>query len=73
MRFFYNSLPEKDRRCYAAIEAEKLGHGGINYISKLLGISPGTVRRGMSDLDDESESLSPEKGERKKGVAEKAS
>ena len=29
---FYNSLSEKDRRRYAAIEASKLGYGGDTYI-----------------------------------------
>jgi hypothetical protein len=29
MRKFYNTLSEKDKRRYAAIEAMKLGHGGI--------------------------------------------
>ena len=33
MRAFYRSLRENDRRRYAAIEAAKLGHGGIEYIS----------------------------------------
>ena len=33
MRIFYRSLNERDRRHYAAIEAIKLGHGGIGYIS----------------------------------------
>ncbi len=28
MRIFHDSLSEKDRRRYAAIEATKLGHGG---------------------------------------------
>jgi hypothetical protein len=28
----YGSLSEKDRRRYAAVEAAKLGHGGIAYI-----------------------------------------
>lgn len=28
MRFLYQSLNEKDRRVSAAVEAEKLGHGG---------------------------------------------
>ena len=28
MRMLYQSLSEKDRRRYAAVEAEKLGHGG---------------------------------------------
>ena len=35
MRDFYDSLSEKDRRRYAAIEAEKLGYGGASYIRKL--------------------------------------
>ena len=29
MKWFYLSLSEKDRRRYAAIEAEKLGFGGV--------------------------------------------
>jgi hypothetical protein len=31
MKAFFDSLNEKDRRGYAAIEAMKLGHGGQNY------------------------------------------
>jgi hypothetical protein len=34
MRAFYDSLSEKDRRRYAAIEAEKLGRGGVEYIGQ---------------------------------------
>jgi hypothetical protein len=34
MQQFYHSLSEKDRRRYAAIEAVKLGWGGITYISQ---------------------------------------
>jgi hypothetical protein len=34
---FYISLSEKDKRRYAAIEAKKMGHGGIKYISELFG------------------------------------
>ena len=37
MRMFYDSLSEKDRRRYAAIEAAKLDHGGTAYIANLLG------------------------------------
>ena len=46
MRMFHDSLSEKDRRRYAAIEAAKLGHGGIDYISTLLGCDPKTVDKG---------------------------
>ena len=33
----YESLSEKDRRRYAAVEAKKLDHGGIDYVSCLFG------------------------------------
>ena len=32
MKKFYKSLSEKDKRRYAAIEAQKLGWGGISYV-----------------------------------------
>ena len=51
MRMFYDSLSEKDRRRYAAIEAAKLGHGGTGSISALLGCDPKTIRQGQQDLD----------------------
>ena len=38
MRMFHDSLSEKDRRRYAAIEAAKLGHGGIEYIADRPGL-----------------------------------
>ncbi len=50
MRAFYDSLSEKDRRRYAAVEAEKLGHGGVEYIAAVLGCSERTVRQGRSDV-----------------------
>ena len=51
MRMFHDSLSEKDRRRYAAIEAAKLGYGGTQYISTLLGCDPKTIRQGQQDLD----------------------
>lgn len=53
MQRLYKSLNEKDRRRYAAIEAAKLGWGGISYISALFGCDYYTVRFGLSELDDE--------------------
>ncbi|HMB07457.1 MAG TPA: hypothetical protein VKP69_27460 [Isosphaeraceae bacterium] len=50
MRMFYHSLSEKDRRRYAAIEAAKLGQGGIEYVATLLGCDPKTIRQGQLDL-----------------------
>ena len=50
MRSFFQSLRENDRRCYAALEAAKLGHGGTEYIAAVLGIDPKTIRQGQRDL-----------------------
>lgn len=51
MQRLFTTLSEKDKRRYAGIEAEKLGHGGIDYISKLFAIDPKTIRRGLHELD----------------------
>jgi hypothetical protein len=50
---FYRSLNERDRRWYAAVEAEKLGHGGIEYTSKLLNCDQKTIRCGIRELEPE--------------------
>lgn len=53
MQGFYNSLSEKDRRRYAAIEALKLGWGGISYISQLFKCDDKPIRFGMSELEED--------------------
>jgi len=65
---FFSSLREKDQRRYAAVEAEKLGHGGIEYLSSLLGCDPKTIRQGQADLK-ELPPVPPERC-RKKGADE---
>jgi len=47
---FYESLSEKDRRRYAAIETLKLPHGGQNYISLVLDCDVKTIQQGLLDL-----------------------
>ncbi|MDZ8260426.1 MAG: hypothetical protein RMY63_18780 [Nostoc sp. ChiQUE01b] len=59
MQSYYKSLSEKDRRRYAAIEAEKLGYGGIRYISKLFGCNYRTVNKGITELEQQSLISSP--------------
>ncbi len=49
---FYRTLSEKDRRRYAAIEAKKLGHGGITYIAQVLDCAQSTISIGMRELAD---------------------
>ena len=50
MKRFYQTLSERDKRRYAAIEAHKLGHGGINYVAKILGCHRSTIRTGIAEL-----------------------
>jgi hypothetical protein len=50
---FYDSLSEKDRRRYAAVEALKLPHGGRSYICELLGCDLKTMQQGTLDLEQE--------------------
>ena len=64
MKAFYRSLNEKDRRHYAAIEALKLGHGGIGYISQVLSCDQKTISLGIAELESE---IEPSDQQRKKG------
>jgi len=52
MQRFFGWLSEKDRRRYAAVEAAKLGHGGIEYIAQVLTCDPKTIRQGLRDLEE---------------------
>ena len=50
LRAFYETLSEKDRRRYVAIEARRLGHGGIRYVAQVFGCSERTIERGQAEL-----------------------
>lgn len=66
MKKLFSWLSEKDRRRYAAIEAAKLGHGGVDYVARLFGCDPKTIRAGLQELE---EGQDPAVGRvRKKGV-----
>ena len=67
MRAFYHTLAEKDKRRYAAIEARKLGHGGITYIARVLGCSRETIQKGMAELDQLPEDESGRRQRRRGG------
>ncbi len=66
MQRLFQSLGEAARRHYAAIEAAKLGHGGIEYVARLLGCDPKTIRQGQAELQGSDELGSAR--QRKKGV-----
>jgi len=48
---FAQTLSEKDRRRFAALEAARLGHGGVEYIAEVLGCSVRTIERGAHELE----------------------
>lgn len=51
MRSVFRSLSEKDRRRYAAVEADKLGRGAITYLSHVFGCGRGVIYHGLRELD----------------------
>ena len=51
MRAFCETLSERDRRRFAALEATRLGHGGVEYVAEVLGCSTRTIERGLGELD----------------------
>jgi hypothetical protein len=48
---YFATLSEKDQRRFAALEAQRLGHGGIIYIARLFGISRSTIDRGILEIE----------------------
>jgi hypothetical protein len=53
MNLFLSRLDEQQRRWYAALEAEKLGHGGIETMAKITGLNVNTISRGRQELNNE--------------------
>ena len=43
-------LDERQRRLFAACEAKAAGHGGIAAVSRVTGIAPSTIGRGLKDI-----------------------
>lgn len=50
MKQHYDSLNEKDKRRYAAIESLKIEYNGERYISQILKIHVQTIKRGKQEL-----------------------
>lgn len=55
MQRFYQSLSEKDRRRYAAVEVLKLGRGGLSYVCQLLGCDDEAIQLGKRELADQNQ------------------
>lgn len=52
MNLLLSRLDENQRRWYVALEAKKLGHGGIKQMTIMTGIHGNTIRRGQRELDE---------------------
>jgi hypothetical protein len=50
MNVFLGRLDEQQRRWYGALEAQKLGHGGLEVMARITGMDVGTIRRGIREL-----------------------
>ncbi len=52
MNLLLSRLDEQQRRWYVAVEAEKIGHGGTEYMSLMTGININTIRKGRREMAD---------------------
>ncbi len=50
MNLLLSRLDEQQRRWYAAVEADKLGHGGIRLLSQITGLDEKTIVRGREEM-----------------------
>ena len=46
-------LDEAQRRWYAALESQRLGHGGDRLLAQITGLDEATIRRGREELASE--------------------
>jgi hypothetical protein len=50
MNLLLSRLDEQQRRWYVAVEANRIGHGGVRLLSQITGIDEKTIRRGQQEL-----------------------
>jgi len=46
-------LDEQQRRWYVAVEANRIGHGGIRLLSQITGMDEKTIQRGQQELEQD--------------------
>ena len=51
INLFLSRLNEQQRRWYAAIESQRIGHGGDRQMARITGLSETTIRRGRREVD----------------------
>lgn len=55
MLSFYGSLDEACRRRFAALEAQRIGHGGLAFVEVFFGITHKTVANGADEINGRAE------------------
>ncbi len=50
MNLLLSRLDESQRRWYAAVEANRLGRGGVHLVAQITGLDEQTVRRGQQEV-----------------------
>lgn len=53
INLFLSRLDEQQRRWYAAVESQRLGHGGIRLMSQITGLDEDTIARGKREMADD--------------------
>lgn len=51
MNLLLSRLDEQQRRWYVAVEANRLGHGGVRLLSQITGLDEKTIQRGQQELE----------------------
>jgi hypothetical protein len=51
LNLLLSRLDERQRRWLAALESQKVGHGGDRLLSRITGLHVETIRRGRRELD----------------------
>lgn len=46
-------LDEQQRRWYVAVEANRVGHGGMRLLSQITGLDEKTIQRGQQELEQD--------------------
>jgi len=50
MNLLLSRLDEPQRRWYAAVEANRLGHGGVRLVALITGLDEKTIHRGQQEV-----------------------
>jgi hypothetical protein len=51
MNLLLSRLDEQQRRWYVAVEANRLGRGGVRALSQITGLDEKTIQRGQQELE----------------------